>query len=164
MKRLSVLAFALTIALSTFAYHSDYSSSGVTIMYIVLIAWGILNIILFFKIWGMTNNVAMLKKKLVDHSHGEDTLKQCRKLMILGRKVEVKEIMINHFFDEVEKECDKVNYSYASALVEDFKKKPIAPYVNKLENNLSSIGEAVPENINKLATFGDYIDLVKIEK
>jgi len=164
MKRLSVLAFALTIALSTFAYHSDYSSSGVTIMYIVLIAWGILNIILFFKIWGMTNDVAMLKKKLVDHSHGDDTRKQLRKLIVMGRKEEVKEIMISHFVDELEQECDKVNYSNIPNALEDFKNKSIAPYVNKLKINLSSIGEKLPESINKLATFGDYFGLVRFQK
>ena len=35
------------------------------IVYIVMLAWGILNIILFFKIWGMTNDVRELKLFLI---------------------------------------------------------------------------------------------------
>ena len=157
MKRLSVLAFALTIALSTFAYYGDhsYSSSSfempgwLIFMGIVMIVGGILNVILFFKIWGMTNNVAMLKKKLLDHSHGEETLSHLRKLLLTGRKEEVKEIMISHFCDEVENVYDL--------------NKPIAPYVKNLEKDLRSIGEPVPEIIKKLNTVEDYYNLVKTE-
>ena len=36
------------------------------IVYLIMVVWGILNIILFFKIWGMTNDVRELKEKIVE--------------------------------------------------------------------------------------------------
>lgn len=36
-----------------------------TIISIVLVIWGLLEIILFFKVWGMTNDVEIIKNKLV---------------------------------------------------------------------------------------------------
>ena len=132
---------------------------------IVTIAAAVLQIILFFKIWGMTNDVDKLKKKFVDHSHGNDPTKQCRKLLLLGRKEEVREIMISLFFDELEQECDKMRYSQTTVMspyLEELRKQSIAPYVSRLESNLKSIGETLPKSINNIATFGDYMDLVKI--
>ena len=38
------------------------------IIYIVMLVWGILNIILFFKIWGMTNDVNTIKEYLCNNS------------------------------------------------------------------------------------------------
>lgn len=36
----------------------------VTLLYVVGIIWSILNIILFFKIWGMTNDIKYIKESL----------------------------------------------------------------------------------------------------
>lgn len=72
MKRLGLLAFSMAIVLNGFAY-SDYSYPKLempwwlTFMGLLMIAWGILEIILFFKIWGMTNDV----RKLVNHFCGQ---------------------------------------------------------------------------------------------
>ena len=35
------------------------------VVYIIMLVWGILNIILFFKIWGMTNDVNDIKEFLI---------------------------------------------------------------------------------------------------
>ena len=44
-----------------FAYNLNYLMDGFEVyalmILLVLITWAVLNIILFFKIWGMTNNV-----------------------------------------------------------------------------------------------------------
>ena len=72
MKRLGLLAFSMAVVLNSFAY-SDYSYPKLetpwwlTFMGLLMIAWGILEIILFFKIWGMTNDV----RKLVNHFCGQ---------------------------------------------------------------------------------------------
>ena len=34
------------------------------IVYLIVIVWGVLNIVLFFKIWGMTNDVSAIKEYL----------------------------------------------------------------------------------------------------
>lgn len=55
-------------AMNVFASYGDYSysrsSSGgfMEFLGVIMLAWGILEIILFFKIWGMTNNVKAIKK------------------------------------------------------------------------------------------------------
>ena len=69
MKRLSVLAVSMAVAISSSAagyYSSSDMSDGVTIMAIVLLVWGILEIVLFFKIWGMTNNVKKIVREFID--------------------------------------------------------------------------------------------------
>ena len=36
----------------------------IVIVYLIVIVWGVLNIVLFFKIWGMTNDVSAIKEYL----------------------------------------------------------------------------------------------------
>ena len=163
MKRLSVLAFALAIALSTFARSSSNSTDAMTnFMCMVVILWGGLNIILFFKLWGMTNDVAMLKKKFLNHSEELDKEKQLRDLILMGRKEEAKEIMIRRFSLQLEAELKMLDKKSSPTAVKDFMKKPIAPYVKILEQYLKIIGEPVPETIMKFRTIGDYFDLITI--
>ena len=69
MKRLSVLAVSMAVAISSSAagyYSSSDMSDGMTFMAIVLLVWGILEIVLFFKIWGMTNNVKKIVREFID--------------------------------------------------------------------------------------------------
>lgn len=40
----------------------------INIIYIVILVFGILQIILFFKLWGMTNDVRAMKNKLEESS------------------------------------------------------------------------------------------------
>ena len=66
MKRFIVLSVSMAIASNSFAYYSDYTSSSDSlipgwVIFIVVVS-GILQGILFFKIWGMTNDVKALKK------------------------------------------------------------------------------------------------------
>ena len=73
MKRIFVLLLSVTTALSSYAYYDDYSSSNglLTFMSIIMIVWGILEIILFFKIWGMTNDIKALKKDYLNEYNYE---------------------------------------------------------------------------------------------
>ena len=65
MKRSFALVIAAVSAMSCFAasYGDFKTPEWLTFMGFLVIAWGILEIILFFKIWGMTNNV----RKLTNH-------------------------------------------------------------------------------------------------
>ena len=45
----------------------------IALLMIVLAIWGILNLILFFKIWGMTNNVKRLADKFAPEQREPDT-------------------------------------------------------------------------------------------
>lgn len=68
MKKFTSFMALLAMPILTYAYYDDYSiaksspSPTEIIITIILIVWGILNIILFFKIWGMTNDVKHLRK------------------------------------------------------------------------------------------------------
>jgi len=97
----------LTSTMSTFAYSSGSDISDMfNFLSIVMIVAGILEIILFFKIWIMTKHVALLKKKIVDFSYGRDLEKTCRRLLVMGRREEVRDIMIDQFVDELEKRLE----------------------------------------------------------
>ena len=65
--------------------------------------------------------------------------------------------VIDQFVDELEKRLEMTRGQ--EFMLEKLKAESIAKYVNQLEQNLNSIGEPVPENIQKLATFGDYMKL-----
>ena len=113
MKRISVIVFSLAITLSAFAYYGDYGYSSsssemsgwLTFLFLVMFVWGILEIILFFKIWGMTNDIKALKK---DHFcetqfEGKNQMARfLRKNLVLGNKDAVKRILLQNFIDNLE--------------------------------------------------------------
>lgn len=69
MKRIILsLGVLFTSVVPTFAYYDSYSSSPSffdVILWLIVFIFGILQIILFFKVWGMTNNVKTIKEKYV---------------------------------------------------------------------------------------------------
>ena len=72
---------------------------------IVSLVAGVLQIILFFKVWGMTNDVKALKK---DHfcetqfvGYGQ-TASYLRRNLVLGNTDNVKRILLQNFIDNVE--------------------------------------------------------------
>ena len=74
-------------------------------MCIIMIAWGILEIILFFKIWGMTNDVQALKKDHFCETTFEtkgQMARYLRKNLVLGNMDNVKRILLQNFIDNME--------------------------------------------------------------
>ena len=67
----------------------------IVIIYIIMLVWGILNIILFFKIWGMTNDV----KEIVQILHQSKSDSFVSKVPIKEEKTEesVKDVKIVKF-------------------------------------------------------------------
>jgi hypothetical protein len=146
-------------------------------MSIIMIVWGILEIILFFKIWGMTNDIKALKKDYLNEynyeTQGQLNVK-LRKNLVLGDIEKVKFLLFNDFSNEVEdafgkmKSCDferdeDGNYKKIS-YVENNLKESILPYVNKLQKKLELIDEDLPTYIKKMKTFNDYFNLFEEEK
>ena len=175
MKRISVIVFVLTTALSTFAYYGDYGYSSsrfempdwLTFIGIMMIVWGILEIILFFKIWGMTNDVRALKE---DHFYEKaQTASFLRKNLILGNIDNVKRILLQNFIDNVEhgySELQEGCYENGVGWVsykEKNMKESITPYVKALMSQYAKIGEEVPMYITRMETFGDYYSLMAEE-
>lgn len=176
MKRIFALASVLIVASSCFAYYGSYSSSDTsglfTFIGIVMIIWGILEIILFFKIWGMTNDIKALKK---DHFN-ETALKTKAETawyltsnLVLGNKEIVKKTLLKNFVDNVERGFlnlqtgyfakDERGYDIWKPLKEENLDESITPYVDKLILQYNKIGEEVPIYITRMKTFRDYFNL-----
>lgn len=107
----SCFSISMAVATSSFAYYGDYSSPSfelpgcLTFMCIIMIAWGILEIILFFKIWGMTNDVQALKKDHFCETTFEtmgQMARYLRKNLVLGNMDNVKRILLQNFIDNME--------------------------------------------------------------
>lgn len=69
---------------------------GILIIYIVA---AILGIILFFKVWGMCNNVRDIKKQLIQD---RDFAAKYKFLMGIGEKERAKELLINRILSNKE--------------------------------------------------------------
>jgi len=139
---------------------------------IVSLIAGVLQIILFFKIWGMTNDVKALKK-----DHFNETVfttkasmaSSLRKNLVLGNLENVKLTLLRNFIENVESyyrglkvgeyvkgESGKENWvDYQDQNLDE----PITPFVNNLILQYGKIGEEVPVYILRMKTFRDYYKL-----
>ena len=126
---------------------------------IVSLIAGILQIILFFKIWGMTNDIKALKKDYFCETDVETYYQKAyfaRQNLILGRKDQVKSMLLKNFIRNMEQ-------NYVN------NEQSLRPYIDNLKAQFEKIGEQLPEYIEKMETFGDYYQLFtkddfKIEK
>ena len=125
----------------------------------------ILDIILFFKLWGMTNDIRELKKDHFD-SHMPEDVPQLRAYLrehyFLGDKDKVKRALILDFLDNLNIKCNSSRSSYLEAdnptLDTD-----ITKYVEKLKIQFAKVNLDVPSEILNLKTFRDYYELFKNE-
>ena len=98
-------------------------------LFIVMLVFGILQIILFFKIWGMTNNV----KKLTDHFVSTQNVS-------VGIKDEISS-EINHEDREYDKNLDKIKPNDKVVRISDGKEMVVDSIENgKFFCKASSIG------------------------
>ena len=125
----------------------------------------ILDIILFFKLWGMTNDIRELKKDHFDNHMPEDVPQlraYLREHYILGDKDKVKRALILDFLDNLNTKCNSSRSSYLEAnnpaLDTD-----ITKYVEKLKSQFAKVNLDVPSEILNLKTFRDYYELFKNE-
>ncbi len=157
-KYLTLLLFCL-MALNASAKSSSSADTILIIVDIVLIVFGILNIILFFKIWGMTNNVSELKEHLTrpQFLHEDDTDKKMRWLLLKGDTTAAEELLLSHFAEIIE---EKYIYAISDGYhIEYAYKQGIKNEVEDLKHKFKLLGKEVPEKISKMKTIGDYINL-----
>lgn len=170
MKRIFVFAAALISASSAFAFGSGLGG-GADVIGLIMLIFGILNIILFFKIWGMTNDINALKK---DHFKeqvltADDMAKRIRKQIVLGNKEEVKRILLQNFVDDIEQyKVKSYNTIYYKTNKKDVAEEmslqlSIKAYIENLKRQYTIIGEELPYSIVRLETIGDFISLFKTE-
>lgn len=175
MKRIFVFVFSVAAASNSFASYGDYSSptlempGWLTFMGVIMIVWGVLEIILFFKIWGMTDNIKALKKDHFNEMTFETKVEMARflrKNLILGNMEMVKKVLLQNFIDNVEQgygefpsmgyiKDEKGEENFAS-MKEQNLKESIRPYVENLQKQYDKIGEELPFYIQNMQNFGDY--------
>ena len=134
------------------------------IVFIAIIV-AIFNIILFFKIWGMTNDIRELKKDHFD-SHMPEDVPQLRAYLrehyFLGDKDKVKRALILDFLDNLNTKCNSSRSSYIEAN-NPVLDTDITKYVEKLKSQFAKVYLDVPSEILNLKTFRDYYELFKNE-
>ena len=110
-----------------------------TLLTVLFIIFGILQIILFFKLWVMTNDISKLRDHFFPVS---DFSYNMRKLLLLGDKEKARELIINKFFDRL------VNGDYT---FDEAK--------NNIKDEFDKIGEKLPEQIENLNSKDDFYSL-----
>ena len=185
MKKILCLSFYLSIALNTMAFSianfRDDVYSAMDRLRIFLIVWGCFQIIvacfqirLFFKVWGMTNNIKALKKDYFFETEIEckdEMIKYLKKNLILGNIEGVKRALLRNFMNNVERGYNQLvshynedPYNTKETEAERYEKKietSIEPYIEHLKSQFKKIGEEVPNCIIQMKTFRDYLYVFK---
>lgn len=157
-----ILITLLAVASPAFAYSSRDSETafGMFITFILFIG-AILYLILFFKIWGMTNNVRRIKEKMIPCNE-ETAGEQITRLHIMGKDDECERIILSKFYFNLKNELFACKYrcyndtKQYQALLE----KPITPFTDVVEKLYQKIGREVPSHIKSLKTYGDFEKMV----
>jgi hypothetical protein len=124
---------------------------------LILFAAAVLQIILFFKVWAMTNDVRELR---AEHTPHRDTLFEVRKLLLLGDSKKVVDILVGRFAAKIK------NSSYVGLsdyeCSEEMKKSIDAEFEKakkELESSLKKVGVEMPESIKRLKSGNDFHNL-----
>lgn len=129
---------------------------------LLTVAAAVLQIILFFKVWAMTNDVKKLREKFAV-SNESNFCFEIRKLLALGNKEKAKELLLNRFYESISElnysGLDKTESNYAQItknIDADFLKSK-----ENLANDLSKIGVQLPENIKQMKSGNEFYELFK---
>ena len=170
-KRLFISIIFMTMVFNCYAYNDGYGSSGWLIFIsVVMIVWGILEIILFFKIWRMTNDV----HRLTQEHFGELRLPEgcesdfLRRNLIMGNTDMVRKTLLAQFFDEITTSYDQMpsgKFVNEKGWV-DFRaenlQKSIAPQVENLKKQFEAIGQPLPKFLTDMKTYNDFYSLFAV--
>lgn len=112
---------------------------------VVMIVFGILQIILFFKMWGMTNDVGNINSKLHER---KDENKEYELLMISGENKAVYQILTN----KLSKDIHEAYQSFSESYYEKEVKRLLELYKPKFQK----IDREIPEHLLKCSS-NEYI-------
>ena len=134
---------------------------------IISLIWGILSLILFFKIWGMTNDV----HRLTQEHFGElqlpkgDEAAFLRRHLIMGNTDIVRKTLLAQFVDEITTSYYQMpsgEYVLEKGWVDntaDNLQKSIAPQVQNLKKQFDAIGQPLPKFLTDMKTYNDFLSL-----
>lgn len=95
---------------------------------IIIIVFGILQIILFFKMWGMTNDVDNINSKLHE---SKDENKEYELLMINGKNEAIYQILTN----KLSKDIHEAYHSFSESYYEKEVERLLEVYKPKFQKN-----------------------------
>lgn len=132
------------------------------VIMLITIAAAILQIILFFKVWEMTNDVRKLREKYAS-SKGASFNFEIRKLLASGKKEQAKELLLNRFYNSIE------SLNYAGLEKSESRYEQIVKNIDddfmklksELEKNLSAIGMEMPDNLKRMKSGNEFYELFK---
>ena len=104
----------------------------------------VLQIILFFKVWAMTNDVRKICGKYT--ISGDVDSYEIRKYLLLGDKERVLQLIYARFFSGI----DSLRWSG------DFSEQSFGRLKKALEEDLAKMNEKLPEKIAELKSLDDY--------
>lgn len=113
---------------------------------IVLLVFGVLQIILFFKVWGMTNDVNKITSKLQCE---KDSTWNVRRALLYGDKELAKKELMNCIISDFEKFGDG---GYGFIQVEDI--------IAKYEPAFKQLGMDIPENLKNIKSYADIKNII----
>ena len=116
---------------------------------IVLLIFGVLQIILFFKVWGMTNDVNRITKKLQCE---KDKTWNIRRALLYGDQERAKRELMDCIISDFEKFGDG---GYGFNCVEDI--------ISKYEPAFKQLGMEIPDNLKAIKSYADIKNIIKIE-
>lgn len=158
-----ILITLLAVASPAFAYSSSYEPDGFTMFsYFLSFVLTILNIILFFKLWGMTNNVKRIKEKIVANS-SDDLTEELNTLHFMGKDKECEDIILREFYSTL---CDKLDWAKGNMLEDHYSEKidePITKFTDVVAKQYKKIGREIPDMIKNMKTYRDFLNQ-RIEK
>lgn len=146
------------------------SEGFLTTVFVVMLIWGILEIILFFKILGMTNDIAALKKRLFRedllNEDKEHLATKLRHKVILGDIEDAKKLLLEDFVNTIEHQFGELSPGYYNSEKQEYVSyektnmlRSIRPNVEKLTRQFEKMGEKLPEHISRMNTYKDYFAL-----
>ena len=121
----------------------------IDLLTIILLVFGVLQIILFFKIWGMTNDVNRITKKLQCE---KDKTWNVRRALLYGDQELAKRELMDCIISDFEKFGDG---GYGFNCVEDI--------IAKYEPAFKQLEIEIPENLKAIKSYADIKNIIKIE-
>ena len=134
---------------------------------IVSLVWGVLSLILFFKIWGMTNDVRRLTQEHFGELQlpGGEEAAFLRRHLIMGNTDIVRKTLLAQFVDEITTSYHQMpsgQYVLDKCWVDNTAEnlqKSIAPQVQNLKKQFDAINQPLPKFLTDMKTYNDFFSL-----
>jgi len=148
MKKILLFAVLALAPISVFAYYDSSSSSGaVTVLGIVSIAAAVLNIILFFKIWGATNDIKAITRKVTKKGTGKGAI--IRSLYLQGRDEEAVAMLGEFFVEDIDELYQSLS-NYTIQARESVFNDSCSKIYKSYENVYTSLNATMPARFKDL--------------